>query len=85
MWTEHSTWNLNSLMCSLPQSQHSRVNSVPDTSKTISNTHRQFSSNSGVPTHPSNRFLGGTGLLRLYNLSCGEWRAQLRAEFGKTF
>lgn len=31
--TRHGAWNLNLLMHSLPQSQSSRVNSVPDTSK----------------------------------------------------
>lgn len=72
--TKHSAWNLNLLMHSLPQSQSSRVNSVPDTSKKclkkFSNTHRQLSSNSGVPTHLANHF-PGIGLLELYNLSCG--------------
>lgn len=58
--TEQNTWNLKSLMPSLPHGQRSRViNAVPDASKKkkslkkMSNTHRQLSSNSGVPTHPS--------------------------------
>lgn len=45
---------------------------------------QQLSSNSGVPTHPLNHFLG-TSFLQLFSLSCGERGAQLRAEFGKTF
>lgn len=47
----------------------------------FSDTHRQLSSNSVLPTHPSSCFLG----TKSHRINCREPGAQLHAGFAKTF